>query len=129
MRPRYWGLRVAVGLLGLVVLIVGIVAVLWFAPHEYLPCPPVSHSENGYQTLAPVAGALALGVWLLAALLSSLLIRGFRRRRIIATPAGLSRNYSARVGLGCVVSLLVLVTLCTLYVAWGALAHPVFVGC
>jgi ABC-type thiamin/hydroxymethylpyrimidine transport system permease subunit len=126
MKSRYWSLRVAGGMLGQVMLIVAIVAVLWFAPHEWLPCPPASNWEGSYQTLAPAAGGLALGVWLLAALLSFLLIRGFRRRLVIATPAGLSRNYPARVGLGCVVSLLILATLCALYVAWGAIVHPAF---
>lgn len=126
MKSRYWSLRVAGGMLGQVILIVAILAVMLFAPNEYVPCPPASNWDGSYQTLAPAGGGVALGLWLLAALLSLLLIRGFRRRLVIATPDGLSRNYPARVGLGCVVSLLVLATLCALYVAWFAFAHPAF---
>jgi hypothetical protein len=127
MRPRYWNLRVAGGMLGQLVLIVAILAALQFAPQENLPCR--APSGDTYSTPVPAVGGVALGVWLLAALLSFLLIRGFWKRLFIAPPAVPSRNYPARVGLGCVISLLGLATICAVIVAWLAFAHPPVAGC
>jgi hypothetical protein len=126
MKPRHWGLRVAGGILGQVLLIAALLAVLQFAPREYVSCPPPV--QGSYPTPVPAAGGVAVGVWLLAALLSFLLIRGFRRRPFIATAAGPSRKYPAIMELGCVISLLVLASLCALLAVWLAFSHPV-VGC
>jgi hypothetical protein len=109
-------------MLGQVVLVVAILAVLQFAPSEYLPCSrPLGDS---YPTPVPAAGGVAVGVWLLATALSLLLFRGFRRRLVIRTPAGRSRNYPACAGLACAISLFVLATLCAFVAAVMAFLHP-----
>src|ERR1035441_10234976 len=128
MKPRHWGLRVAGGILGQVVLIVAILAVLVCAPRVDVRCTYPSGANH--PSPVPAAGGVALGLWLLAAVLSGLLIRGFRRHRFIATPAGPSRNGPARVGLGCVISLLALATFCAILTASLAFFHPAFpLGC
>jgi hypothetical protein len=115
-------------MLGQCVLLVGILAVLSFGPREYVPCS--APAGETYATPVPAVGGVALGVWLLAAIWSCLLIRGFRRRLRASPVAGRSPNYPARVELGCVISLLVVATLVALLTAWLAFAHPlVGVGC